>query len=135
MASCTHLQTGLHYLHAGEISLIMGVNNKGEVLGVRVLSHAETPGLGDRIEVEKDDWIFSFNNLSFKKLAKNKWKVKKDGGEFDQFSGATITPRAVVKAIKEGLIMFNQHQHELLTIEKTAEKKKANSKKGEHHEQ
>ena len=136
--------------YAGEIALIMGVNAAGEVLGVRVLSHAETPGLGDKIEVEKDDWIFSFDGLSFEKLAEEKWKVKKDDGEFDQFSGATITPRAVVKAIKQGLDIFNQHRDELLTIKKqavdkkqkinkTPEKKKIpnrklNSSKGKTHE-
>ncbi len=109
--------------YAGEISLIMGVSNKGEVLGVRVLSHAETPGLGDKIEKDKDDWIFSFNNLSLEKLPETHWKVKKDGGEFDQFSGATITPRAVVKAIKEGLILFRQHKAELLSIKPSIKEK------------
>jgi electron transport complex protein RnfG len=93
--------------YAGEISLIMGVNADGEVLGVRVLSHTETPGLGDKIEVEKDDWIYSFDGLSFKKLSEEKWKVKKDGGIFDQFSGATITPRIIVKAIHRALTEIN----------------------------
>mgnify|MGYP000583588483 CR=1 FL=1 len=102
--------------YAGEIVLLMGVNASGEIIAVRVLSHMETPGLGDKIEAEKDNWIFSFDGLSFKKLAEDKWKVKKDGGEFDQFSGATITPRATIKAIKEGLDMFNQEQQKLLSI-------------------
>ena len=105
--------------YGGTVSLIMSVNSAGEILGVRVLSHSETPGLGDRIESDKSNWIFSFNGLSFKKLAKDKWKVKKDGGVFDQFSGATITPRAVVKAIKEGLDMFTQNRNQLLTIKKS----------------
>ena len=104
--------------YAGEISLIMGVNSKGEILGVRVLSHAETPGLGDRIEAEKDDWIYKFDGLSFEKLAREHWKVKKDGGDFDQFSGATITPRGVVKAIKQGLEMFNLHRDQFLAVRK-----------------
>jgi electron transport complex protein RnfG len=104
--------------YAGEIVLMMGVNAEGEILGVRVISHTETPGLGDKMEVAKDDWIFSFNGLSFKKLAKDKWKVKKDGGNFDQFSGATITPRAVVNAIKQGLELFSQQREKLLYIEK-----------------
>lgn len=103
--------------YAGEIALIMGVNAAGEVLGVRVISHMETPGLGDKIEIEKDDWMYSFDGLSYKKLAKEQWKVKKDGGEFDQFSGATITPRTVVKAITQGLDMFHQQQKKLLHIE------------------
>ena len=104
--------------YAGEIAMIMGVNAQSEILGVRVISHSETPGLGDKMEVAKDDWIFSFNGLSFKKLNKNQWKVKKDGGSFDQFSGATITPRAIVKAIRQGLELFNQHRQKLLYIEK-----------------
>jgi electron transport complex protein RnfG len=109
--------------YAGEISLIMGVDPGGEILGVRVLSHAETPGLGDKIESAKDDWIFHFDGLSFDKLAEEKWQVKKDGGVFDQFSGATITPRGVVKAIREGLLMFRQHRDELLKVATDPDKK------------
>jgi len=89
--------------YAGEVALVMGVNANGEVLGVRVLSHAETPGLGDKIEAQKSDWILSFTGLSLTALSPEQWKVKKDGGRFDQFSGATITPRAVVRAVKQGL--------------------------------
>lgn len=89
--------------YSGPIKLVMGVNTRGEVLGVRVLSHTETPGLGDKIESQKTDWILAFTGLSFTALAPENWKVKKDGGAFDQFSGATITPRAVVKAVKKGL--------------------------------
>lgn len=102
--------------YAGEIKLIMGVNAQAEVLGVRVISHAETPGLGDKIEATKDKWIYSFDGLSFKKLTEDKWAVKKDGGEFDQFSGATITPRAIVKAVKEGLKLFILNKKEFLSI-------------------
>ncbi len=93
--------TGVGY--GGNINLVMGVNDKNEILGVRVLSHMETPGLGDRIEIKKSKWVLEFNGRSFENLAPAKWKVKKDGGVFDQFSGATITPRAVVKAVKRGL--------------------------------
>lgn len=101
------------YGYGGEIVLMMGVDASGSILGVRVLSHTETPGLGDRIEVEKSNWIESFNGLSFAKLAKSLWGVKKDGGHFDQFSGATITPRAVVRAVKSGLDFFRQNKAEL----------------------
>jgi electron transport complex protein RnfG len=101
--------------YAGEIRLIMGINAKGEILGVRVLSHAETPGLGDKIEVAKDDWILSFNDLSLETTTTQQWHVKKDGGQFDQFSGATITPRAVVEAVHGGLTFFDQHKDELLS--------------------
>ena len=101
--------------YAGDIVLVMGVNAQGEMLGVRVLTHAETPGLGDKIEEKKDNWIYSFNGLSLDNVPKSQWAVKKDGGRFDQFSGATITPRAVVKAVKEGLQFFKMHQGEILT--------------------
>jgi electron transport complex protein RnfG len=100
--------------YAGKIRLILGLDATGEILGVRVLSHAETPGLGDRIEVEKDDWILGFNGLSLGDPPAEQWQVKKDGGRFDQFSGATITPRGVVLAIKQGLNFYQTHQTELL---------------------
>ena len=100
--------------YAGEIRLIMGLDAEGDVLGVRVLSHAETPGLGDKIEMAKSNWILGFNGLSLGHPPAEQWKVKKDGGRFDQFSGATISPRAVVKAIKGGLDFFQQHKTELL---------------------
>lgn len=110
------------YGYGGEIDLMMGVDTDGKVLGVRVLSHAETPGLGDKIEKEKSDWIYSFNGLSLQNTPADKWAVKKDGGQFDQFSGATITPRAVVKAVKAGLDFFNAHRKRLTaTSENKAE--------------
>lgn len=100
--------------YSGEISLILGVNRNGELLGVRVISHTETPGLGDKIESRKTHWIFGFDGRSFDNLPKDKWAVKKDGGVFDQFSGATITPRAVVRAVKNGLMFFNEYRSTML---------------------
>ncbi|MES9965984.1 MAG: electron transport complex subunit RsxG [Sedimenticola sp.] len=100
--------------YAGEIRLIMGLDAQGKVLGIRVLSHAETPGLGDKIEVKKDDWILEFNGLSLGNPPREKWKVKKDGGQFDAFSGATITPRAVLKAIEDGLVFYKENSAALL---------------------
>lgn len=100
--------------YAGEIRLILGLDGEGKILGVRVLSHAETPGLGDKIEVAKDPWILGFNGLSLGDPPEGEWAVKKDGGRFDQFSGATITPRGVVQAIKDGLEFFHSHRTELL---------------------
>lgn len=100
--------------YAGEIKLMMGVTADGKVTGVRVLSHHETPGLGDKIEVKKTDWITRFDGLSLGNPPLEKWKVKKDGGQFDQFAGATITPRGVVKAIREGLQFFDAHKAEML---------------------
>lgn len=100
--------------YSGAINLIMGVDKQGNVLGVRVISHAETPGLGDKIEVSKSKWILSFEGHSLQNLTIEQWAVKKDGGVFDQFSGATITPRAIVKAVYQGLKFFSKHQAELL---------------------
>ncbi len=100
--------------YSGEIRLLMSMKANGEILGVRVLSHAETPGLGDKIEVSKDDWILQFNGLSLGHPPLEKWKVDKDGGQFDSFSGATITPRAVLQAIEGGLVFFRDQQAVLL---------------------
>jgi len=102
--------------YAGEIALMLGVRPDGELLGVRVLAHAETPGLGDKIEKEKSNWILGFNGRSLSNTSESEWHVKKDGGRFDQFSGATITPRGVVKAIHDGLIFFKQHREELAVM-------------------
>ena len=96
--------------YAGEIKLMLGVDATGKVLGVRVLAHKETPGLGDKIEVKKGNWITKFTGLSIGEPPLEKWKVKKDGGQFDQFSGATITPRGVVLAIRKGLEFFAAHK-------------------------
>lgn len=101
--------------YAGPIRLVMGVDPTGKVLGVRVLSHAETPGLGDKIDAQKNPWIHSFVG---KALDNAKWGVKKDGGEFDQFAGATITPRSVVKVVHEGLQWYAQEKTVLLQGDK-----------------
>jgi electron transport complex protein RnfG len=100
--------------YAGPIELILGIDDRGRVLGARVLSHAETPGLGDKIELSRDDWILGFDGLSLDDPPAAHWAVKKDGGDFDQFSGATVTPRAVVRAIKDGLTFFESHRNALL---------------------
>lgn len=99
--------------YAGPISLVMGVDKNGEILGVRVIAHIETPGLGDKIEISKSKWVLGFNGKSLDNLTVTQWAVKKDGGVFDQFAGATITPRKVVQAIKRGLDFYKQHQAEL----------------------
>jgi len=100
--------------YSGAINMIMGIDRDGNVLGVRVLSHKETPGLGDKIEVAKSDWILNFVGRSLDNLAPAKWAVKKDGGEFDQFAGATITPRKSIQAIYRGLQLFKAHQEQLI---------------------
>jgi electron transport complex protein RnfG len=94
--------------------VIIGVDRNGTLLGTRVISHNETPGLGDKIELSKSDWILSFTGRSLTNPPPEKWGVKKDGGVFDQFTGATITPRAVVKSVKGGLEFFTAHRAALL---------------------
>ena len=105
------------YGYSGEIRSILAIASSGDVLGVRILSHSETPGLGDKIEVEKDDWILGFEGLSINKPDKDGWAVRKDGGDFDQFTGATITPRAVVKSIRSGLEFFEAKKLDLLAVQ------------------
>lgn len=99
--------------YSGEIRLLVGVNVDGSIAGVRVLRHNETPGLGDKIELAKDSWILSFDGKSLANPAGESWTVKKDGGDFDQFAGATITPRAVVKQVKR-VLQYTQEQRETL---------------------
>lgn len=95
-----------HGGYAGPIRLMLGVDPDGKILGVRVIAHKETPGLGDKIDAAKNEWITRFTGLFLGNPPAEKWKVKKDGGQFDQFSGATITPRAVVGGIRHGLEYF-----------------------------
>jgi electron transport complex protein rnfG len=94
--------------YSGDIRLLVGLDLKGEILGVRVIEHHETPGLGDKIELRISNWILNFTHQSINENNLSEWAVKKDGGKFDQFSGATITPRAVVNQTKRSaLIMLN----------------------------
>lgn len=100
--------------YGGPIRLLLGVAADGTLLGVRVLSHSETPGLGDKIEASKSDWILEFSGLSLTNPPAGQWAVKKDGGHFDQFTGATITPRALVNEISNGLMFFENNRITLL---------------------
>ena len=100
--------------YAGNIVCVMGVSREGKILGVRVISHKETPGLGDKIEPAKAKWIFDFDGKFLGDPPADKWAVKKDGGVFDQFAGATITPRGVVNAVKGGLEFFDANKTQLL---------------------
>lgn len=97
----------------GPIHLLVGVRADGKLAGVRVVKHRETPGLGDVVSLTHSDWILSFDNRSLSEPDEKGWKVKRDGGIFDQFTGATITPRAVVKAIHNALLYFDQNQDSL----------------------
>lgn len=87
--------------YSGDIVLLVGIEPNGNVLGVRTIEHKETPGLGDKIETRVSDWILSFTNKHFSLENESAWNVKKDGGQFDQFTGATITPRAVVNNVRQ----------------------------------
>lgn len=101
--------------YAGEIKLAIAIHKTGEIAGVRVLNHSETPGLGDKIQTNKSDWILSFDGNHYAYTNDKQWEVKKYGGEFDAFTGATITPRAVVRAVKDALIYFQYNKEMLFT--------------------
>lgn len=99
----------------GAIKLIVGIKQDGTVLGSRILSHQETPGLGDKIDLRVTDWILGFNGKTLTEENQSTWKVRKDGGQFDQFTGATITPRAVVKAVRNTVQYVNDHRTDILS--------------------
>ena len=109
--------------YSGTISLLIGIMADGTLSGVRVIQHKETPGLGDRIELAKSPWIKSFDGKSLSNPAQRGWAVKKDQGDFDQFAGATITPRAVVSAVHKALQYFDQYHTELFAQLNTAQVK------------
>ena len=103
--------------YSGRIDLLVGIRADGSIAGVRSVSHRETPGLGDKIDAGKSQWILSFNGKSLSMPIPDQWAVKKDGGQFDQFTGATITPRAVVKAVYQALNYFDEHRAALLQLD------------------
>ena len=96
--------------YAGPIRLLIGIVMDSTVTGVRVLEHRETPGLGDRIDLAKSDWILQFDGHSLFDPVPGAWAIKRDGGEFDQLSGASVSPRAIVKAIKSTLLYFDDNR-------------------------
>ena len=101
--------------YSGTIQLLIALDNNQRIVGLRAIDHRETPGLGDKIDTQKTDWILKFNGLSYQDLSPNEWAVKKDGGRFDSFTGATITPRAIVEALKDTLSYLNTHPELLET--------------------
>jgi electron transport complex protein RnfG len=101
--------------YSGNIDMVIGVSTEMTVLGVRVIDHKETPGLGDKVELAISDWITSFTGKTFDNDNLSPWNVKKDGGEFDQFTGATITPRAVVGAVRRALAYTQTNQSTLFS--------------------
>jgi electron transport complex protein RnfG len=100
----------------GKIELLVAIYYDGTLAGVRVVQHKETPGLGDAIDEQRSDWILKFNQRSLTSPAKKGWAVKRDGGDFDQFTGATITPRAIVKAVYNTLTYYKQHRDNQETL-------------------
>ena len=99
--------------YSGSIKLLVGINVDGSLSGVRVVAHRETPGLGDAIDEARSDWIHIFDGKSLQSPVTGRWAVKKDGGDFDQLTGATVTPRAMVKAVRNALLYYRDHQEAL----------------------
>ena len=102
--------------YSGSIELLVAIRYDGTLAGVRVVKHKETPGLGDGIDASRSDWILAFNNRSLMVPEKKGWAVKRDGGIFDQFTGATISPRAIVNAVYRSLLYFDTHKDELFEM-------------------
>lgn len=98
--------------YSGDIDIMVGIKANGQIVSVKILEQHETPGLGDLIEATKSDWILQFPNQSFTTVSPKNWKVKRDGGEFDQITGATISPRAVTQAIKQALLYHSDYVNE-----------------------
>jgi electron transport complex protein RnfG len=106
---------------SGPIRILVGIEVDGAISGVRILQHRETPGLGDKIESSRSDWVFQFDGRSMGAPPASGWAIRGDGGEFDQLTGASITPRAVIKAIRETLIYFDANREEIFLAEADGE--------------
>ena len=102
--------------YSGPIRVLVGVAYDGTVAGVRILQHRETPGLGDKIESSRSDWVRQFGGLSIGDPPAAGWAIRDDGGEFDQLTGASITPRAVITAIRDTLLYFDAHRDEIFRV-------------------
>ena len=107
--------------YTGDIDMIVGIKVDGTVAGVRVLTHRETPGLGDKVDYKKSQWVDDFIGHSLESTSEQQWTVKRDGGIFDQFTGATITPRAVTLAVKRALQYFEANRDQILATKQTPE--------------
>lgn len=102
--------------YAGPIRILVGVDWNGTVTGIRIVEHRETPGLGDRIDQSRSDWVYQFDGRSLDNPALAGWALQVDGGEFDQLTGASVTPRAVIKAIRATLVYFDEHRDEIFAL-------------------
>lgn len=107
--------------YSGPIRLLIGIEESGIISAVRILEHNETPGLGDKIESSKSDWVEQFPGTSLSNPELENWAIKRDGGTFDQLTGASITPRAVIKAIRETLIYFEDNRDTVFANDQPAE--------------
>ena len=112
-ASAIAIQTTAPRGYNGNIELIVGLTRDGELTGVRIIAHKETPGLGDDIHQDTSDWVLDFNGRSINNTPQPDWAVKRDGGRFDQFTGATVSPRAVVEAVRKTLQYYDEHRDSL----------------------
>jgi electron transport complex protein RnfG len=108
---------------SGVIRILVGVEFDGTITGVRILQHRETPGLGDKIESTRSDWIFQFDGRSMGNPEVTGWAIRNDGGEFDQLTGASVTPRAVIGAIRDTLLYFDEHRDAIFAAESTEDNK------------
>jgi electron transport complex protein RnfG len=107
--------------YSGPIRLLLGIDSDGSITGLRILEHRETPGLGDKIEAGRSDWVRQFDGRSLANPAVGDWALKIDGGDFDQLTGASITPRAVINAVRDTLIYFDTHRDEIFSSPATGE--------------
>ena len=107
--------------YSGDIRALVGVRDDGTVAGVRVVAHRETPGLGDKVDLRKSDWVLGFDNRSLSQPDLSGWNVEKDGGVFDQFTGATVTPRAVILATRRALEYARLNAETLFDTERDSE--------------
>ena len=114
--SAVAIQTTAPRGYNGNINLIIGITLNGEITGVRIIAHKETPGLGDDIHQDVSDWVLNFEGHSKSNTSQMDWAVKRDGGQFDQFTGATISPRAVVEAVYKALQYYDEHRDTLFDL-------------------
>ena len=101
--------------YSGRIKMLVGIRADDTLSGVRIVTHRETPGLGDAIDEQRTDWVYGFDGKSLGNPPTEQWRVKKDGGAFDQLTGATITPRAIVKAVRRTLLYYQANREMLYT--------------------
>lgn len=106
--------------YSGNIRMLIGIDRQQRITGLRVTKHSETPGLGDKVDLTKSNWVLSFDKKGFDNLPRSQWKVKKDGGNFDAFTGATITPRAVVNQVRHTLDFFIANNEKMLSAARLA---------------